>query len=471
MAELYTQNCAGCHGRNLDGGRSISLLGQLRHGTEDNSLFHSIRTGFPRTGMPAFSALSDADIRALVIYLRELRGGANGQNTSGRDFDKKPIELPAGVQKTEVASYRLEKVVNGIGVPYSFAVLPNGRILVTEKPAGTLRIVENGKLSEPVLGIPVSHKNPDGDYTPLDVILNPQYRYNGWIYLSLGAEDAVAHPADPANGEIPALTKIVRGKIRENRWVDEQVIWKADSKYFVAPSDYYAGRMVFDRRGHLFFSFGVNEEIRDKAQDLDSPKGKIHRIFDDGRVPNDNPFAHRKNAVSSVWSYGHRNPQGIAIDPRTGFLWSSEHGPRGGDELNLITNGGNYGWPIVTFGINYDGTPITENTSLPGMVNPIVEWTPAPAVSAIEFYTGNKFLKWQNNLFITSLKGESLFRFVIDGKKVVHRETILKDIGRLREIKTGPDGFIYLLVEIHSTRNPRLNYIVRLVPAKSFSCQ
>ena len=468
VADLYVQSCSGCHGRNLDGGKSKSLLGTLTHGADDESMSRSIRLGFPNTGMPGFKLLSDAEVRSLVIYIRELRAESEGFRRNSRTHDL-GITLPEGDVSSEVESFRVEKVVGGILTPYSFAFLPDGRILVTEKYAGQLRIIENGKLSEPIKGVPHTYIFHDGNASLMGVEVHPDYAHNAWIYLSFG-EPAGEDRTKSTDKESPTMTTIVRGRIRDGAWVDQQTIWQCSPELRVRSNGDFFGRMAFGGDGYLYFSIGVDDigKLTDRmqAQDLSQVSGKIHRIRDDGRIPKDNPFVNRPGAVPSIWSYGHRNPQGLAFDFHTRRWWSSEHGPRGGDELNLIKRGRNYGWPVITYGMNYDGTPITSLTAKEEMEQPVVNWTPSIAVSSIAFYEGNKFLKWNHNLFVTSLKMEELFRFVIDGKKVLHQELILKDIGRLRDIKVGPDGFIYLLVEIRSTTNPQASYIVRLVPTK-----
>jgi glucose/arabinose dehydrogenase len=213
---------------------------------------------------------------------------------------------------------------------------------------------------------------------------------------------------------------------------------------------------------YLFFSVG-ERNVFGAAQKLDVPNGKIHRIFPDGRVPPDNPFVHTPGAVGSIWAYGTRNPQGLALDPRDGSLWETEHGPRGGDELNWIRRGRNYGWPVITYGINYDGTPITDKTAAPGMEQPVLHWTPSIATSEIEFYTGDRFPKWKGNLFLGSLAQQKFLRIVIDAQhRATHVEEVFKHLGRVRDIKTGPDGNLYVALEYIGKRGR----VVRLVPAE-----
>jgi glucose/arabinose dehydrogenase len=220
---------------------------------------------------------------------------------------------------------------------------------------------------------------------------------------------------------------------------------------------HYGSRFLFDGEGYLFFSIGDRGHMAD-AQDLASPYGKLHRVHDDGRVPSDNPFVGRATAVASIWSYGHRNQQGLAIDPRNGDLYATEHGPRGGDELNRVHKGDNYGWPLITYGMNDNGTPLTDRTEQEGLQQPVVYWTPSIAVSAIAFYTGNRFSRWTNDLFLAALGGQQLRRLEIRDGRVTHQEMLLRGHGRVRDVRVGPDGLIYV-----AFNNP--GRIVRLSPA------
>ena len=214
---------------------------------------------------------------------------------------------------------------------------------------------------------------------------------------------------------------------------------------------------MFDRKGHLFFSVGDRAHPGDE-QDLSHPNGKVYRVYDDGRIPKDNPFVNRPGALPSIWTYGHRNPQGLAFSPVTGELWEAEHGPRGGDELNILHPGHNYGWPVITYGMNYDGTPITDHTAQEGMDQPITYWVPSIAASPIAFYTGNRFPQWKNNLFVGSLAAQELRRLVIEGHAVTHQEILFKGIGRVRDVVNAPDGYLYIVLN-------QPNRIERLAPA------
>jgi glucose/arabinose dehydrogenase len=340
-------------------------------------------------------------------------------------------------------------VDEGLQVPWSFVFLPDGHILLTER-AGRLRLIVDGRLvDEPVAGVPSVIERDEGGLMAL--ALAPDYATSGWIYLSF---------SDPGAGET-AMTKIVRGRLRDNRFTDVETVFAVPLGNYQPGYVGFGSRLAF-RGDDLFFTVGERGVVGD-AQRLDVPNGKIHRVRPDGSAPPDNPFAGRAAAMASIWSYGHRNPQGLAIDPRDGAIWSSEHGPRGGDELNRTDAGDNCGWPLVTFGMNYDGTPVSDRTEAPGLRAPVRHWTPSIAVSQIAFYTGDRFPGWRNNLFVGSLARQTLYRLEVEGRSVRHEEEIFRNLGRIRDIRTGPDGLLYVLLEQLGGASGRL---VRLVPAQ-----
>lgn len=446
-AALYEQFCAGCHGADLRGNRAGSLLDEKWSGaSDDTALRRVIRDGQPRSGMPAFGrSFTEAEIRSLVILIRE------SAHRRGDPAVHETREPPEGVQCSERHAWRMEIVVTGLDVPWSLAFLPDGRLLFTQRSGslGEATPGDRGWRTRIIAGTPPVWVRDEGGL--LDVTPHPDYATNGWLYLTL----ADPGPEDSGN------TKLVRGRIRDGRWVDQETL-------FQAPIDSYTnlginfGSTVIFHDGYLFFSFGERGNVG-QAQDLSLPNGKIHRLLPDGRVPPDNPFARRSGALPSIWSYGHRNPQGLAVDPRNGALWETEHGPRGGDELNFIRSGANYGWPVVTYGMNYDGTPVSALTARRDMYPPVLHWTPSIAVSPISFYTGDAFPGWKNQLFLGALGQQELHRLEVEGDRVMHRELILKGQGRVRDIVTGPDGYLYVALEIPGPDTP--DYIVRLVPA------
>jgi len=442
ITQLYADKCANCHGVDMSGGSASSLSdGSWRYGGDDASIARSIRDGHPQQGMPAMRQdLNEAEIRALVVYIHEKGAAVERAHT------KFNAPSPGTIVQSEKESFKLESIMEtGLDGPWAIAFLPDGRMLVTERP-GRLRIIEGGRLlPDPVRGIPAVYGGEGG---LLDVALHPNYsrRGNDWIYLSYGDKS-------PAG---LGMTAVLRGRLRNGEFVDQQQIFKADFSCYRRGGLRFGSRLVFDRNGHLFFSVGDRAHPGDE-QDLSRPNGKVHRVDDDGRIPEDNPFVNRPGALASIWTYGHRNPQGLVFSPITGELWETEHGPRGGDELNILQPGHNYGWPIISYGINYDGTPITDHTAQDGMDQPITYWVPSIAASPITFYTGNRFPHWKNNLFLGSLAAQELRRLVIDGHSVTHQEVLFKGIGRVRDIVNGPDGYLYVVLN-------QPDRIERLVP-------
>ncbi len=445
VVAFFTNNCAACHGINLQGGTAPSLLTNVwTQGADDVSIARAISEGNPTKGMPAWKeALTEAEIRALVVLLREKIAKAQSET----NIIAKPID--GEVVASAEHKFRFKTVAENLEHPWSIAFLPDGRMLVTELP-GRLRIIEQGRLlTNAVSGTPKVHARGQGGL--IAVAVHPGYQTNGWVYLSYADVTTV-------DGKEVGMTAIVRGRIKNNRWTDEQTIFRAPKESYLPTTLHYGSRLVFDNGGHLFFSIG-ERGIKEHAQELTRPNGKIHRVFDDGRIPSDNPFVGQSNAVPSVWSYGNRNPQGLVRHPQTGDLWETEHGPRGGDELNLIQRGRNYGWPVITFGMDYNGTPITALTAKEGMEQPIIHWTPSIAVCGMDFYSGKEFSRWQGNLFVTALAQQELRRIVLDGQRVVKQEVLFKNIGRVRDVCTGPDGLIYIALN-----GP--NKIIRLEPVK-----
>ncbi len=441
VAKVFAESCAACHGAKLTGGQAASLVDDAWiYGGDDASLARSILDGRPDAGMPAFgAALNEQEIRGLVIFIRERVDEARRATTT--------YAKPAGdaVVRSEAHAFRVETVAEGLETPWSVAFLPDGRMLVTEK-AGRLRIVEKGKLlPEPVAGLPAVWSQGQGGL--LDVAVHPDHGKNGWVYLSF---------SDPGE-DGAAMTKVVRGRLQGGRLADQQTVFEAPKALYRKGGAHFGSRFVFDGRGHLFFTIGERGQ-RDDAQDLSRPNGKVHRVLDDGRVPEDNPFARRKGAMPTIWSYGHRNPQGLARHPVTGELYDAEHGPRGGDELNLVLPGRNYGWPVITYGMNYDGSPITSLTAKEGMEQPVVHWTPSIAVCAIDFYVGDRFPGWRNDLLVSSLAAQELRRLVLSGGRVTKQEVLFKGIGRVRDVVVGPDGLVYV-----AFNDP--DRVARLVPA------
>jgi glucose/arabinose dehydrogenase len=447
--ELFNTMCSACHGKDLAGGQGGSLVdGEWKHGATDAEIFDSIKNGNLQLGMTPFgTVLSDEKIRSLVIYIREKEEQARKKGI------KFPKPVPGKVTQTERADYTIETVVEkGLEIPWAIAFLPDGRKLVTERP-GRLRVIdaEGSLLPEPITGTPqVIHHGQGG---LMEVAIHPDYARNGWIYL--GYADGW-RSGDGKKGSPKTITRVVRGKIRNGRWTEQQDIWKADRKFYNGSGVHFGTRFVF-KDGYIFFVIGERGG-KMEVQDLANPKGKIYRLHDDGRVPQDGPFADRTEAIPGIWSYGHRNPQGLALDPRNDDIWSTEHGPRGGDELNLIEPGNNYGWPIITYGMNYNGTPMTAETAREGLEQPVIHWTPSIAVCGLDFYDGDAFPGWKHDLFVGALAQQEVRRLRIRDRKVTEQEIVLKDLGRVRDVATGPDGFLYVLLN-------KPDSIIRLVPS------
>jgi len=359
------------------------------------------------------------------------------------------LALAAGAQTihTDEHTLRAVTVVAGLAHPWSVAFLPDGRMLITERP-GRLRLVgSDGALaSRPVEGLPANVAE-QGQGGLLDVALHPKFAENGWVYLSYAARDASG-----------VGTEVARGKLAGDRLTEVQTLFRMQPKS--GGGRHFGSRLVFDRDGYLFITLGDRGE-QDRAQRLDDHAGKIVRLHDDGRVPADNPFAQRAGAKPEIWSLGNRNVQGAALHPRTGALWAHEHGPQGGDEVNLIRSGVNYGWPVITYGANYGtGTKIGEGTAKPGMAQPLHYWVPSIAPSGMAFYDGERFPRWKGDLFVGALRDQMLVRLKLDGEKVIKEERMLKGaFGRIRDVRAGPDGLLYLLTDESDGK------LIRLEPA------
>lgn len=359
-----------------------------------------------------------------------------------------PQSWDSSVEKTKKETFNVENFVEGFDVPWGMSFLPNGNLLVSDRN-GTLWLVDKkSKNKAKVSGVPkVRYKGQGG---LLDIQIHPNYKDNKYIYISYS--DFLK------DNKNKSFTSIVRAKLDENKLTDIKNIYKADNIFYTKSTVHYGTRIVFDNEDYLYFSIGDRGE-RKQAQLLTFPNGKIHRLHDDGSIPADNPFINQVGAIKSIWTYGNRNPQGLAINLKSSYLFETEHGPKGGDELNILKQGSNYGWPEITYGKNYTGTKITKITHKEGMEQPIIHWTPSIAVCGIDFYDGKAFKNWEDNLLVTSLKFENLYRLEIINNKVLDQEMIYSAGSRIRDVETGPDGWIYLAIE-----DP--GRIIRLKPQK-----
>jgi len=366
---------------------------------------------------------------------------------------------PTAAQETTLRSayhdYRIVPVADGLVNPWSIAFLPSGDMLVTERP-GRLRVVRDGQLlPNAVEGVPPVLAEGQGGL--MDVVPHPDFATNRMLYLSYSKPDA--------SGE-RGTTAVIRGVFENDRLSNVEEIFLANSE----GAGHYGSRLAFDAEGYLFITVG-DRQVPPRgdleahpAQDVSDHHGTISRVHDDGRIPQDNPFVGHPDAEPSIWSYGHRNAQGLAIHPETGDIWANEHGPQGGDEVNLIQKGYNYGWPVVGYGVNYrSGEAIHSGTMQEGMEHPKHVWVPSIGVSGMAVYTGDQFPEWRGSLLAGGMAGQQLARLTVEGDQITVEETLAYGVGRVRDVRVGPDGYIYLAIE---DRGGDPTAVVRLEPVR-----
>lgn len=458
VEKMWATSCASCHGEKAQGATVPSLLTkEKREVALIRPFFDTIKGGTPTLKNHAFGAgdkaLTDIQVYSLVAYIREMQENAR---VNGGEIPK----AVDGVYHSQYHDFRMETVVkSGLDTPWAIEFLPDGRMLITNRP-GTLVVTKDGTALTVVKGTPEVVN--DGQGGLLDVALHPEFEKNGWVYLCF------------QHGEIKkkGMTKVVRGRIVPDgpdglKWTDQETIYEAKPEHYLpAGGVHFGSRMVFqkhaDGRWCLFFTHGERGRM-EMAQDLTRPNGKVHRVYDDGTIPADNPFVDNPRAYRSVWSYGHRNPQGLALDLE-GQLWDTEHGPRGGDELNRIEKGRNYGWPLVSFGINYNGDPFrtpwpelgNDETQRANIAMPTMVWLPSIAACGLDVSTGGVFPQWKGDLLAGGLAGMTLQRIRVHDGAVVEHEELLKNIGRVRDVRVAPDGTVYLVLN-------QADIVVRLV--------
>jgi len=335
-------------------------------------------------------------------------------------------------KSAENIDFIVEMHVDGLVNPWGMVFLPNNGLLITEK-AGKLIHFKNGQKAE-ISGLPDIYVRGQGGL--LDLELDPNYEHNGWIYFSY-----VSPEGEGKGGN----TAIMRAKLNHKSLSDKQLLYKATPN--TTKGQHFGSRLEFDTNGYLYFSVGDRGNRDVNPQNIERDGGKIYRIHSDGRIPNDNPFVDKAGAKTAIYSYGHRNPQGLVKHPQTGKLWNHEHGPRGGDEINIIQKGKNYGWPRVTYGINYSGTSITNKTRMEGMEQPVHYWTPSIAPCGMTFVTSDKYPNWKGNILVGSLAFQYLERLVVKENVIVYREKLLEGMGRVRNVRQGPDGYLYVGIE------------------------
>lgn len=445
VRDLFNTHCASCHSEDGSGGLGGSLIdNEWRFGGSDAEVTRLIREGNADLGMPAFGAtLSDREIRSLVVFLRELKLVAD---RTASETSKPPAD--GDVVMSELHHFRIERVVElADAMPWSVDFLPDDAMLVSGID-GRVFVVRDGKLGEPVRGTPEVWRHGQGGL--LDVVVHPGYEQNGWIYLSY---------AESRDAGKTGATKIVRGRIANGAWTDEELVFEVPQAMHSGAGVHFGCRIVF-RNEHLFFSIGDRGQM-ENAQRLDNPFGKIHRVLHDGSIPTDNPFHSKPEAFPTIYSYGNRNAQGLVVHPLSNMLWATEHGPRGGDELNWIRPGQNYGWPKTSYGINYNGEPITSLTEAPGITPPATYWTPSIAVCGMDVIVGKAFPAWRGHILVGGLASQQVRRIEVDESgRVLADELLLKGLGRVRDICTGPDGIPYLAIN----HNKESGAIYRLAP-------
>ena len=422
---LFSLNCSGCHGETP----ATFADREWKHGNTREEIIKSITFGHPDAGMPAFEhAFTQSEIANLASYIQL------GINKVEEYSFEEQANLP-DTFRTEKLSFTLDTIASGFEKPWGVAFLPEGDLLFTEISGKLYRVDPDKKMQE-IEGVPEVRAEGQGGL--LDIELHPDFANNKLLYLSYSA-------VKEEGGKTLTTTAITRAKLEGNKLSSQKRIFEALP--WSEMRHHYGSRMEFGQDGFLYFSVGDRGNRDENPQDLSRHPGKIHRIKDDGSIPADNPFVNQKDAMPSVYSYGHRNPQGLALHPQTGVLWEHEHGPRGGDEVNIIQKGGNYGWPVISYGINYDGTTFTELTEKQGMEQPVWYWVPSIAPAGMTFVSGNRYPGWEGNLLSGSLRFKYLNRNIMNGNTISGEEKILQNIGRLRDVKMSPDGYIYVAVE------------------------
>jgi len=436
-AENYANYCAGCHGEKMDAFTDRDW----KHGNKLTDLIKAIKSGYADEGMPAFGkTFTDGEIKELSEYI--LKGI---KNVEAYNFDN----APAGdIFKSDKLTVKLDPVATGIDVPWGIAFLPDGALLVTNRNGQLYNVKDKKKTA--VTGVPEVLAEGQGGL--LDIALHPDFKKNSFIYISYSKPKKI-------DGKTLATTAVMRAKLEGTKLTNQTIIFEALP--YATTRHHYGSRLVFDAKGYLFVSVGERGNEKQNPQTLeDNQLGKIHRIKDDGSIPADNPFKDKAGKPTSLYTYGNRNPQGMAINPETGMLWENEHGPRGGDEINIINPGINYGWPVTSYGINYDGKTITDKATAPGIQEPELYWLPSIAPSGMAFVTGTVYKPWKGAVLVGSLRFKYLNLCYLDGNKIVSQEKLLKNIGRVRDVRVGPDGYIYVAVEKPASA------VYRLVPVE-----
>lgn len=422
--QVYGEYCASCHGEQME----AFVDRKWKYGNTKDSIIRSIKYGSPDFGMPAYdSAIDHKTIATMaemfVRYIKEV----DAYQPSGK--------LVSNIFSTENLKVRLDTIATEMSSPWGFAQLPDGNYLISDR-SGQLYRVDQNRNKTLIRNTPTVLAEGQGGL--MDIKLHPKYTENGWVYMSYSKYKV-------QDGVNMTSTAIVRGKIKENEFTQPEELFEANP--YTRTKHHYGSKIMFDDKGYLFFSVGErgNEKVFPQATDNDN--GKIHRLFDDGRIPPDNPFVSDGKSKASIWSYGHRNPQGLIFDKASGIIWESEHGPRGGDELNIIRKGANYGWPVICYCINYDGKPITSISKKEGMEQPELYWVPSIAPCGMTMITSDKYPGWKGDIMVGSLRFMYLNRCVMKDNKVIKQEKLFSNLGRMRNAEMGTDGYLYIAVE------------------------
>ncbi len=444
---LYAQHCASCHGRDMRGASASALIKhRWQYGRDLFTVFQNIKWGIPDTDMPAWAdILTDGEALALAHHIERMRETAPPSHES----------LPESIETTEYP-LRLEVVgIDELKHPWAIEFISEDAALITEK-GGRLRWLRNGVVDpKPVTGLPeIYTKMSTGGL--MDLALDPEFNANGWIYLAYSYSDGA-----PDDANAPALTRIVRGRVTGYRWIDQETLFDAGESLRVVGGNRWGCRFEFDTEGRLLFTIGDMGRAED-SQDLTKATGKIFRIHRDGTIPRENPFVDTPGALPAIFSIGNRNTQGLARHPETGVIWSTDHGPRGGDELNVLEPGVNYGWPTITYGIDYSGKTVSEFTHRPGMRQPVVQWTPSKAVAPVVFSDSPLFPAWRYRLLVGSLGLEELWLYTLEDEQIVGEEMLFKGLGRVRDLKFAPSGALYVVMN-----NPDL--LLRVTPVNDLT--
>ncbi|MFT7627375.1 MAG: glucose/arabinose dehydrogenase [Ulvibacter sp.] len=329
-------------------------------------------------------------------------------------------------------SYNINTVVDNLSNPWGMIWLPDGSMLITEKSGDLIRFINGSKIN--IKNVPKVYNRGQGGL--LDIELHPNYKENGWIYMTYASSEGSVKGGN---------TALIRCKLKDNSLVNIEKLYKAEPN--TTSGQHFGSRIEFDNQGFLYFSIGERGERDINPQDITRDGGKVYRLNDDGGIPNDNPFIDKSGAKKAIFTYGNRNPQGMAKHPVTGAIWIHEHGPKGGDEVNILKKGANYGWPHISYGVNYSGSKFTEETTRPNMEQPIYYWTPSIAPCGMAFVTSDLYPDWKGHLLVGSLKFGYIELLRLDQNKIIGREKIAEDIGRVRNVKIGPDGYIYIAIE------------------------